>query len=58
MKGSYPKLTILALAAITMIAAGGCANTVRGVVRDTERNTQKVGQGVERAGEKIQETAR
>lgn len=58
MKIRHLKLTCLAFGAITVIAAGGCRSTVRGVVSDTERNTQKVGQGVERVGEKIQETVR
>jgi hypothetical protein len=58
MKLQYSKLTWMALGAITMIAASSCRSTVHGVVRDTERNTQKVGQGVERVGEKIQHRAR
>jgi predicted small secreted protein len=58
MKTHYLKFAWVVLGAITMIGASSCRNTAQGVVRDTERNTQKVGQGMEHVGEKIQDTAR
>lgn len=58
MKIHYLKLAWTVLAGITLIGASGCRNTAHGVVRDTKRNTEKVGQGVENVGEKIQDSTR
>lgn len=69
MKTQFLKPALAVFGVITMITASSCRNTAHGVVNDTERNTQKVGrgvehvgnkigQGVERTGEKIQESTR
>lgn len=52
------KLVLTILAGITLIGVSGCRSTAHGVVRDTKRNTEKVGQGVENVGEKIQDSTR
>jgi len=58
MKLHHLKLAWMVLAGITLIGASACRNTARGVVRDTKHNTEKVGQGVENVGEKIQDSTR
>jgi predicted small secreted protein len=52
---SKMRLTLLAMVAVFGLAA--CGDTWRGVKEDTKENTQAVGRGIERAGEKIQEQA-
>jgi len=53
------KLTSLKLASLlavaSVLAIASCRNTAHGVVNDTERNTRKVGRGVEHVGNKIGE---
>ena len=49
--------TPIALAAL-VLALSGCGNTRYGVKEDTKRAGQATGQGIEKAGEKIQEIAK
>ena len=49
------RLTLLAMVAVIGLSA--CGDTWRGVKQDTRDNTEAVGRGVERAGEKIQQQA-
>jgi hypothetical protein len=58
MKPHSPKIAWLLLAGITLIGSSACRSTAQGVVRDTKRNTEKVGEGMEHVGEKIQESTR
>jgi len=55
MKPQFLKPALILIGAITTLATGACRNTVHGVVNDTERNTRKVGNGVEHVGHKIGE---
>jgi predicted small secreted protein len=52
-------MAISRLMAVAMLVFGlaACGDTWRGVKEDTRENTQAVGQGVERTGEKIQQQA-
>ena len=54
--------TFLAGSAVAAATAGlalsGCGNTWYGVKEDTKRAGQATGQGIEKAGEKIQEIAK
>ncbi len=51
------KLVLVALAAVLIFGVAACGQTWQGVKQDTRENTQAVGRGVERAGEKIQQQA-
>jgi hypothetical protein len=52
---AFPKL--VAVVAILVFGVVACGETWRGVKQDTRENTQAVGRGIERAGEKIQQQA-
>ena len=41
-----------------VLAATACSETWRGVKHDTKDNVESVGKGVEKAGEKIQESVK
>ena len=41
-----------------VLATTACSETWRGVKRDTKDNVESVGKGVEKAGEKIQESVK
>ena len=55
MNTQFLKPALILTGALMLIAAGGCRNTAHGVVNDTQRNTRKVGRGVEKVGHKIGE---
>jgi predicted small secreted protein len=52
------KLALMAAMLVFGLGLAACGDTWRGVKEDTRENTQAVGQGVERAGEKIQQQTR
>lgn len=54
MKHPTLKLASLLVAA-SLLSVTSCRNTAHGLVNDTERNTRKVGRGVEHVGNKIGE---
>jgi predicted small secreted protein len=53
-----PRTTRPFIAALALLGLIGCSNTWSGVKQDTRQNVDAVGQGVEKAGEKIQDAAR
>ena len=51
------KMRLMLLAMVAVFALAACGDTWRGVKEDTRENTQAVGRGVEKTGEKIQQQA-
>ena len=51
------KRKLMIVVAVLVLGLAACGQTWQGVKQDTRENTQAVGRGVERAGEKIQQQA-
>jgi len=52
------KKTVAFISLALAFALTGCGNTWSGVKQDTKRAGQATGQGIEKAGEKIQEISK
>jgi predicted small secreted protein len=52
------KIKLALVASVALFGLAACGDTWRGVKQDTRENVDAVGQGVEKAGEKIQQSTK